>query len=60
MPSVILDGPMEEGHLVHHVVGASMENAAPAMVREVVPILVDHEVSTTSWAEKVPYAEVFD
>jgi hypothetical protein len=26
-------------------------------VHEVVPILVDHEVSTTNWAEKIGYAE---
>lgn len=39
---------------LHKVVPGLMVNET---VNEVVPIEVDHEVSTTSWADKVPYDE---
>lgn len=52
---LLLDGPPHEAEWVHEVVPPLMAEAAPAAVLEVVPILVEHEVSTTSWAEKEDY-----
>lgn len=52
---LILDGPEYEIDWLH-------EDIPPLMVvredvNEIVPILVDHEVSTITWADKVPYEE---
>jgi DNA polymerase-1 len=51
---IIFDGPEEEIPLLHEEV--------PPLMREdfltaVVPIEIDHEVSVTSWAEKVSYED---
>lgn len=52
--SFMFDGPESEVTLLHEHV--------PALMREdwltaVIPVEVDHEVSTTTWADKVPYDE---
>lgn len=52
---VILDGPVDELETLHEVIPPLM--VVYPHVHEVVPILVDHEVSTTSWAEKVEYED---
>lgn len=49
------DGPTDELPWLHRFVPRLMD-AFPE-VSEIVPILVGHEVSTTNWAEKVPYEE---
>lgn len=54
---LILDGPVDESGWVHEDVTRLMIEAAPEDVRRVVPILVEHEVSLTNWAEKEDYAE---
>lgn len=54
---LILDGPPNELEILHEQVPRLMSEAAPAHVRELVPIVVDHEVSFTNWAEKVDYEE---
>lgn len=54
---LILDGPLHEASWVHEEVPPLMAQAAPEDVRSIVPILVDHEVSTTNWSEKEEYAE---
>lgn len=51
---IIFDGPEHEIPVLHEHV--------PALMREdwltaVIPVEVDHEVSTTTWADKVPYDE---
>lgn len=47
-----IDGPVEEVEGLHRYVPALMRWEP---MHEVVPIDVDHEVSTTSWADKIPY-----
>lgn len=54
--SVLWDGPVEEVEVLHNVVPELMR-AGFEHVHETVPILVDHEVSTTNWAEKIAYDE---
>ena len=49
-----MDGPEHEVDLLHDTVPLLMRNEE---IHEIVPILVDHEVSTTNWAEKIPYEE---
>jgi DNA polymerase I-like protein with 3'-5' exonuclease and polymerase domains len=49
-----IDGPERDVEWLHKNVPALMVHAE---VNEVVPIEVDHEVSTTNWAEKIPYDE---
>jgi DNA polymerase I len=51
---LIFDGPESEIELLHEVIPPLMVHP---VVNEFVPILIDHEVSTTSWAEKVSYEE---
>ena len=51
-----LDGPVREVPVLHELVPPLMQNVFP-QVNEVVPILVEHEVTTTSWADKVDYEE---
>ena len=54
------DGPLDEAAILHDEVPHLMCAADPttAEIGEVIPILVDHDVSTTNWAEKQPYEEV--
>lgn len=54
------DGPLEEAAILHDEIPHLMCAADPTMagIADVVPILVDHEVSTTTWADKAPYEEV--
>jgi DNA polymerase-1 len=48
------DGPADEvAHLHEHVPALMVEE----LIAPVVPILVDHEVSPTNWAEKLDYDE---
>jgi DNA polymerase-1 len=51
---IIFDGPESEIPILH-------EHVPPLMredwLTEVIPIDVDHEVSTTTWADKIPYEE---
>jgi len=54
---LILDGPPHEAPWMHEDVPRLMAEAAPEDVRRTVPILVDHEVSTTCWADKEEYAD---
>jgi DNA polymerase-1 len=49
-----LDGPESELPMLNEWVPRLMRNYE---VHNVVPVEVDHEVSTTSWADKVPYDE---
>jgi DNA polymerase I-like protein with 3'-5' exonuclease and polymerase domains len=53
------DGPLGELDLLHKTVPFLMCETDPitAGINEVVPILVDHEVTVTNWAEKCPYEE---
>lgn len=55
-----LDGPVSELDLLHRAIPRCMCELNPitAEIGEVVPILVDHEVTFTNWAEKQPYEEV--
>lgn len=52
---LILDGPEDELPALHAHVPPLMD--VYPEVSEVVPILVDHEVSVTTWADKEPYDE---
>lgn len=52
---VIFDGPVDELETLHIEVPPLM--VVRHDVSEIVPILVDHEVSTTTWADKVEYDE---
>jgi DNA polymerase-1 len=52
---LIFDGPEEEIPVLHNLVPPLM--VVREDVSEIVPILVDHEVSTTTWADKTDYEE---
>lgn len=52
---IVFDGPESELPILHEHVPALMSDF-PA-ITAVIPISVDHEVSTTSWADKVDYDE---
>lgn len=52
---IIFDGPVHELEELNEVVPPLM--IVREDVNEIVPILVDHEVSTTSWADKIDYDE---
>jgi DNA polymerase-1 len=52
---VILDGPVEELMALHLDIPGLM--VVREDVHEIVPIVVDHEVSTQTWADKVEYDE---
>lgn len=49
-----IDGPVDDVAELHRQVPALMRHEE---VNSVVPIEVDHEVSTTSWADKISYDE---
>lgn len=49
-----IDGPRSEVATLHALLPDWMRHYK---VNEVVPIEVDHEVSTTTWADKIPYDE---
>lgn len=51
---IIFDGPLHEIEGLHYSVPPLMRED---WLEEVVPIEIDHEVSTTTWADKVGYAE---
>lgn len=51
---IVFDGPESEVPILHEHVPALMRED---WLHEVVPIEVDHEVSTTTWAEKKSYEE---
>lgn len=51
---IIFDGPEHEVEILHEAIPPLMVDAT---VHEVVPIEVDHEVSTSTWADKVSYEE---
>lgn len=53
---LILDGPVREIPVLHAKVPALMRQGFEH-IHEVVPILVDHEVSLSNWAEKMSYDE---
>jgi DNA polymerase-1 len=50
-----LDGPEDEVAFLHEHIPVLMRPSDE--IHNVVPILVDHEVSTTTWADKIPYDE---
>lgn len=52
---IIFDGPVDELDALHEIVPPLM--IVREDVSEIVPILVDHEVSTASWADKIDYDE---
>jgi DNA polymerase-1 len=52
---VILDGPVDELEWLHEAIPPLM--VVREDVHEIVPIVVDHEVSTQTWADKVEYDE---
>lgn len=52
---LIFDGPTSEIHTLHVEIPPLM--IVRHDVHEVVPIIVEHEVSTTTWAEKIEYDE---
>jgi DNA polymerase I len=52
--SLIFDGPVHEVPLLHEHVPQLMRED---WLTEVIPVEVDHEVSTTTWADKIPYDE---
>jgi DNA polymerase I len=54
---IIFDGPESELEELNEIVPPLM--IVREDVNEIVPILVDHEVSTTTWADKIEYAEWF-
>ena len=56
---LILDGTPGEVEAVHEQVPPIMSAAAGEKVQAVVPISVDHEITTTSWADKQAYEEVY-
>lgn len=49
-----IDGPESELRLLNVTIPKLM---AHPKVNEVVPVEVDHEVSTTTWADKIPYED---
>jgi DNA polymerase I-like protein with 3'-5' exonuclease and polymerase domains len=49
-----IDGPVDELAWLNAYVPRLMIHEE---VNELVPITVEHEVSTTSWADKIPYDE---
>lgn len=51
---IIFDGPEDEVEALHGVIPMLMDDER---ISAVVPIGVDHEVSTTNWAEKTEYEE---
>lgn len=51
---IMFDGPESEIELLHREIPRLMVHEE---VDEVVPILVDHEVSLTNWGEKIDYDE---
>jgi DNA polymerase-1 len=59
--SLVIDGPVSELALLHEHVPRLMIEAANAPagddINEWVPFAVDHDVSTTNWAAKIPYDE---
>jgi DNA polymerase I-like protein with 3'-5' exonuclease and polymerase domains len=56
---IIFDGTIAELPLLHENVPNLMTNPdeAAAEISAVVPLLADHEVSTSNWAETVPYTD---
>lgn len=54
------DGPVSEVPILHAFIPRYMCEVDPitAEIGQVIPILVDHDVSTTTWADKRPYEEV--
>ena len=52
--SAMFDGPVDELGVLHDVIPRLMVDER---VNEIVPILVDHEVSTATWADKIPYED---
>lgn len=52
--SIMFDGPEHEVPILHEAVPPLMRED---WLHEVVPIEIDHDVTTTNWAEKVPYEE---
>jgi len=52
---IIFDGPEDEIETLHEIVPPLM--VVREDVNEIVPILVDHEVSTSTWADKIEYDE---
>lgn len=52
--SFMFDGPVHEVPLLHERIP---ELLRPDWLTEVIPVDVDHEVSTTTWADKIPYDE---
>ena len=61
---LLLDGPEDELALLHAHIPGLMQEATRApngdFIHEVVPIVVDHEVALTNWAEKITYEEWLD
>lgn len=59
---IILDGPASEIVELHSLLSECMTVANPvaAAIASVVPIQVDHELATTSWAEKYSYEEYIE
>lgn len=51
---LIFDGPEHEVELLHQIIPPLMVDE---LVNSYVPVLIDHEVSTTTWAEKKSYEE---
>lgn len=49
-----IDGPLREVDVLHQQIPFLMSDETLATV---LPVEVDHEVSTTSWADKIPYDE---
>ena len=56
---IILDGTIAELPLLHETVPTLMARPNPvaAEINTIVPITVDHDVSTTNWAEKISYRD---
>ena len=52
--SILFDGPVHELPILHERVPELMRED---FLTEVIPIEVDHEVSTTTWADKINYDE---
>lgn len=53
--SIDFDGPADEVSILHAHVPALM--AGEPLIQEVVPVLVEHEVSPLNWADKLSYDE---
>lgn len=51
---IILDGPESEIDLLHEAIPPLMRDGR---ITEVIPLDIDHEVSTSNWAEKTSYDE---